>query len=126
MKRIIIEGLKWISILYFVLCLLSLLLYIIADLPDLQEVGRLKHGCYKTDALLPYVECKGYPLNTLVRFSLNLWYLPAFGIALFSAFPEGTLLGFVAWSPGIYLVWYWLQGRRLTRPNTITLRAGRR
>ncbi|ROS05536.1 hypothetical protein EDC56_1071 [Sinobacterium caligoides] len=124
MKRMIIEGLKWISILYFFLCLLSLSLYIIADLPSFEEVGHLKHGCYKTDALVPYVACKGYELNTLVRYSFNLWYQPVYGIFFLLAFPIGTLYGLAVWAPGIYLVWYWLRGRHLTKRVMNALRAG--
>ena len=123
MKRIIIEGIKWISISYFVLCLLSLSFYTIADLPSFEEVGHLEHGCYKTDALVPYVTCRGYELNTLVRYSFNLWYQPVYGVFFFPAFPIGTLYGLTVWSPGIYLVWYWLRGRYLTRRSKSTASA---
>ncbi|MGF6331425.1 hypothetical protein ABH909_004303 [Pseudomonas sp. BS3782 TE3695] len=83
-------------------------------LPTFEEVGRLKHGCYRTDALLPYVECRGFFAWPLVKVVLNLPYqivfVPMFAVYAASEFePRPFLLllslGILLWLPLIYLGW---------------------
>jgi hypothetical protein len=131
MKIKIIKILKWLSLGYLFLCLLSLSAYLIADLPTFSEVGHLQHGCYKTDALVPYVQCRGLPANALIKHALNFWYLPVYGIIFLFTFPFAVLsdgygypifslssliilsYGLIVLSPIGYLLWYGLKGRRL-------------
>ena len=82
-------------------------------LPTFEEVGHLKHGCYRTDAMLPYVECRGFFAWPLAKVVLNLPYqavlLPMLGVEVASEFdPRGFLLlglGILLWLPVIYLGW---------------------
>ena len=115
MKTTIINGFKWLSILYITLCTISFLFFTISDLPSFNEVGHLKNGCYTSNALLPYVECKGLKLNSLIKFFYNLWYIPIFGLGFITYFPLGSFMGLVTWSPVFYIIWYWLKGRHLKK-----------
>ena len=83
-------------------------------LPTFEEVGPLKHGCYRTDALLPYVECRGSFAWSLAKVVLNLPYqvvfVPMFAVYAASEFePRPFLLllslGVLLWLPLIYLGW---------------------
>ncbi|MGF6400447.1 hypothetical protein ABH905_004113 [Pseudomonas frederiksbergensis] len=83
-------------------------------LPTFGEVGHLEHGCYRTDALLPYVECRGFFAWPLAKVALNLPYqvvfVPMFAVhAAFEFEPRPFLLlmslGVLLWLPLIYLGW---------------------
>ena len=98
-----------VSATYIVVLVVSLIL-IVTMIPRFEEVGHLEHGCYSTDALITYVECKGFPGHSFVKFIVNmpyqLIYLPVFGVTGFIHSPWLIVLAAIAWSPFVYFGWY--------------------
>ena len=115
-----IEKLKNISYLYVALVIISFLTSFVANFPSFDEVGHLQEGCYWTNALVGYIECRGLLANNLIEFFLNYWmkliYIVLF---LFSGWSlHLLLLALLMWSPIFYLVWYFVKGKHLSRKTT--------
>jgi hypothetical protein len=100
-------------------CLLMICVLAIVLMPAFREVGHLKHGCYLTDALVPYVECRGFLASAAVKFVLNLpfslLFAPMFGFYAAVHFHVGAfvLLGesIALWLPIAYLIWHGFRRR---------------
>lgn len=124
MKSTLITMLKRISIIYICMALLSFPVSILLQLPSKREVWPLQHGCYWTNALIGYIECKGLFINGIIEFPLNLWmqiiYAPMFavgGLMSGSAIIVFlTTITFIAlYFPLFYLIWYWFKGRHIIK-----------
>ncbi len=100
------------SSLYIALLILSVAL-IVLIIPRFEDVGHLERGCYLTDAMVPYVECRVFLGHKVVKFLVNLpyqlIYLPLFGVAGFMRAPWLIVLGILAWAPIGYFTWYLLK-----------------
>jgi hypothetical protein len=117
MNMKIIKILKLLSVLYVAIIFLSLMISTAMQFPSFEEVGHLKHGCYWRDALVPYIECRGLPLNEAVKSFLNLWILLLYS-GMFSLVSLRSLVSLLLLcSPILYLLWYWRKGRHLTKPS---------
>jgi hypothetical protein len=90
------------SILTWTLVVVSVVVNILW-VPNFAQVGHLAYGCYQTDALLSYVECKGFALAPITSTFLTLPYLLPFGPVLILFNP---ILGIPLWFFLLYLVWY--------------------
>ena len=106
------KALFSISAVYLITLIISVLLIALA-LPRFEDVGHLQQGCYLTDAMVPFVECRGYFGHSFVKVIINmpfqLLYLPVFGVmGLFRA-PWLIFLAVFAWSPIFYFIWYLLK-----------------
>ena len=114
MLRKTIKILKLLSISYVAAMVLSFVVSVAMQFPPFEEVGHLEQGCYWTDALVPYIQCRGLFLNGPVKFFLNLWMLVPYA-AIFATTSLRALAYFLfTCSPVIYLLWYWIKGRHLT------------
>ncbi len=71
--------------------------------PSFKDVGHLKVGCYLTDALWFYVECRGFALSSLASFLLSLPYALWLGLVLFLWSP---ILAFPLWFFLLFPAWY--------------------
>ena len=115
MKIKIIKFFKLLAYLYVIVIFLSLIVSVSVQLPSFEEVGHLKEGCYWTDALVPYIECRGLILNGGVKFFINFWMYIIYSAMFSFTSIYGVLYFLLLWSPLLYLVWYILKGRHLTR-----------
>ena len=106
--------------LYFALVLLDVLLISLV-IPSYGKVGNLEHGCYLTDALVPYVKCVGFFGSKFAFWILNLpfslIFWPMFGVVTFFTTPLLLFGGILLWLPLLYLLW--------VRICTLTLRSTR-
>ena len=97
-----------ISTVYLIVLLVSVLA--VLAISPFEDVGHLEQGCYLTDAMVPYVECRGFFGHSLLEFIFNmpflLLYLPVFGAMAFLRAPWLIFLAVFAWSPIIYFIWY--------------------
>jgi hypothetical protein len=97
------------SAVYLITLLISVLLTAFS-IPRFEGVGHLEQGCYLTDAMLPYVECRGFLGHSIVKFIFNLpfqlLYLPIFGVINFLRAPWLIFLALFAWLPIAYCIWY--------------------
>jgi len=97
------------SVAYLVTLFITVLLSVFA-IPRFEDVGHIEQGCYLTDAMLPYVECRGFLGHSIVKFIFNLplqlLYLPVFGVISILRAPWLILLALFAWLPIIYFIWY--------------------
>jgi hypothetical protein len=78
-------------------------------LPKFEEVGHLKNGCYQTDDIIMYVECKGVFLNPVVSLTINFFFQLYFNLAFLAFYEAEALLyvfAFLAWLPMYYLLTY--------------------
>ena len=71
--------------------------------PSFEEVGHLAKGCYRTDALWFYVECRGFALSAVVSKLLTLPYLVWLGPGLLLLNP---LAAVPLWFLLLFPVWY--------------------
>ena len=98
-----------ISAVYLIALLISVLLIALA-IPRFEDVGHLDQGCYLTDAMVPYVECRGYFGHSIVKIIINmpfqLLYLPVSGVIGFLRAPWLIILAIFSWSPIVYFIWY--------------------
>lgn len=94
------------------LLILAICTLVIFFLPTFEEVGHLDVGCYLRDAMLPYVDCVGFPGSRLAYYIVNLplflIFLPVAGVLTFLRAPWLILVALLIWSPIVYLVWYGL------------------
>jgi len=105
---------SWAYVGLLMVCVLALVL-----MPTFREVGHLKHGCYLTDALVPYVECRGFLASSVVKFVLNLpfslLFAPMFGFYAAVHFHVGAFAllvkSFALWAPIAYLIWHGFRRR---------------
>ncbi len=124
MKAKIIKTLKVLSFSYIAIIVLSFVVSIAMQFPPFEEVRHLQHGCYWTDALVPYIQCRGLLLNGVVMLFLNFWMI-LFYSGMFSLFSLRSLIySLLLYSPIIYLLWYWLKGRYLTNHSSGTPQSG--
>ena len=97
-----------ISAVYLITLIVSVLA--ILAIPRFEDVGHLEQGCYLTDAMVPYVECREFFGHSLIKFIFNmpfqLLYLPVFGVIGFLRAPWLIFLAVFAWSPIVYFIWY--------------------
>ena len=118
MQKKLIILLKNISLIYVGLFLLSFILAFSIPLPyfDFGDVG-LQKGCYWTndDFIVDYIECRGLPINGLVKFFLNFWLRLVASAALAFHFTEAAYSTLLYWSPLFYLLWYAIKGRHLIK-----------
>ncbi len=115
MKLKFIKTLKYICILYLVLVSMSFILSIVLQFPSFEEVGHLTIGCYWTDALVPYIECRGLILNKIIKIFLNLWMYIIY-IGMFSVYSFRAAIFFLLLcSPIIFLVWHWYKERHIAK-----------
>jgi len=110
-----IKILRNISYAYLFLVGLSATISLAAQFPSFKEVGHLDQGCYWTDALVVYIECRGLFANETIKFFLNYWMQMVY-IVMFSVYLLPLPVALLMWSPILYLIWYFLKGRHLTRP----------
>ena len=120
MKKKLIILLKNISLIYVGLFLLSLILAFSIPLPyfDFGEVVDLQKGCYRTndDFIVDHIECRGLPINGLVKFFLNFWMRLLVPLPFVFLFPVEVAHDILLyWSPLFYLLWYAIKGRLLTK-----------
>ncbi|NET76540.1 hypothetical protein [Okeania sp. SIO1F9] len=119
MKKKLIILLKNISLIYVGLFLLSLIFAFSIPLPyfDFGEVVDLQKGCYRTndDFIVDHIECRGLPINGLVKFFLNFWMRLVVSAALAFHLTEAAYSTLLYWSPLFYLLWYAIKGRHLTK-----------
>ena len=112
-----IEKLRNICYLYVALVILSFLTSFVANFPSFDEVGHLQEGCYWTNALVSYIECRGLLANDLIKFFLNYWMQLIYTV-MFSVYPHIFLLALLMWSPMFYLIWYFAKGKYLSKKKT--------
>ena len=104
-KISVFEILKNVTRIYVALILLSYGVAIIF-LPDFHDFNHQNPGCYWTDALLPYIECRGDFYSVFLKMFLNSW-------------------GFIIYAPLLIITWliFWL--RQITvRPRKLEMRKG--
>ena len=98
-----------ISTAYLVTLLISILMIVLV-IPRFEDVGYLNQGCYVTDAMVTYVNCKGFFGSKIVKLIINipyqLIYLPIFGVLSIIRAPWLIFIALFAWTPIIYFVWY--------------------
>ena len=98
-----------ISSVYLVLLLISIVL-MVTTIPRFEDVGHVEQGCYFTDAMVSYVQCRGFFGHSIVKFILNmpyqLIYLPMFGVLGFIRAPWLIFLAILAWAPIVYFMWH--------------------
>jgi hypothetical protein len=124
MKLKIINILKLLSLTYIAVISLSFIVSIALQLPSFREVGHLKEGCYWTDALVPYIQCRGLLLNDAIKYFLNFWMRIMY-TGMFSILSPWLALYFLLYcSPIFYLFWYWIKGRHLTSLSSGTPQSG--
>lgn len=92
-----------------VICLVTLLL-----LPSFHQARDVGAGCYLTNAMFPYAECRGFGASGAVALILNIpyvaVYLPVFGVAalkelqVYGLVP--VMVGVLLWVPVVYLGWH--------------------
>lgn len=107
-SRYVLLRISWTYVGLLVACILALFV-----MPTFEEVGHMKRGCYLTDALVPYVECRGFPASPVVKFVLNLpfslLFAPMFGFYAAVHLHAGAIpllaTGLALWAPIAYLVW---------------------
>ena len=75
----------------------------VAFVPTFAQVGHLKVGCYLTDALWFYVECRGFSLSALTAFFLSLPYTLWMGPVLLMWAP---LIAVPLWFVLLLPAWY--------------------
>ena len=109
-----IFSLKNLSLLYIALVALSFIVSVLLMLPGHGDVLHPYQGCYWTDALVPYIECRDIVANEAVKFFLNYWMYMLY-IILFSVYLLPIPLAVLMWSPIVYLLWYFIKGRHLIR-----------
>ncbi len=101
------------------LFLLSLIFAFLIPLPyfDFGEVVDLQKGCYRTndDFIVDHIECRGLPINGLVKFFLNFWMRLVVSAVLAFHVTEAAYSTLLYWSPLFYLLWYGIKGRHLTK-----------
>ena len=124
MKVKTIKMLKLLSVFYVAVISLSFVISMAMQFPSFEEVGHLQDGCYWTDALVPYIQCRGLLLNEVVKSFLNFWMLLLYS-GMFSLNSLRSLIySLLLYSPIIYLLWYWLKGRHLTNHSSGTPLSG--
>jgi len=100
---------------YLILIAFSCLMYFSGLIPSFDDVGHLAYGCYKTNAMLPYIECRGLFLNSVIRYLMNLWF-PILWAILYIQHDMRFLPTIIYNSlPFIYITWYILKGRHLIK-----------
>ena len=116
------KALFSLSVVYLITLLISVLLTCFV-IPNFEDVGHLKQGCYLTNAMLPYIECREFIGYSIAKFVFNLplqlLYLPVFGVISFLKAPWLIFFAVFAWSPIFYFIWYLIK-----QPKIITKRLG--
>lgn len=105
-----IKILRNFSYIYIGFVVLSFVISWAADFPHLSQVEQLHNGCYWTDALVPYIECRGLFANGLIRFFLNYWMQMIY-MVIFSIYLVVLPIAILMWSPIGYLIWYHIKGK---------------
>lgn len=108
-----IKILRNLSYLYIGMVVLSFLISWIAHFPSFEQVGHLQNGCYWTDALVPYIECRGLFANGFIKFFLN-YLMQMIYMVMFSVYLVALPIAILMWSPVGYLIWYHIKGKNLT------------
>ncbi len=104
MKHVILK----LSIAYLVA--MALCIAVLTSLPSWRQARDLEHVCYGTNAMIPVVECKGFPtvIEWVLNFPLLAVYLPIAGLDSIRNFQAQGLLflagGLLIWFPVFYLV----------------------
>ncbi len=80
-------------------------------IPHFSEVGDLKRGCYRTDALFFYVECNGFAYDDVMGLMLTLPYLLWLSVV---AFPWDLRIDIPMWFFLLFPAWYTWSRRRRT------------
>lgn len=65
---------------------------------------RIGFGCFWTDALVFYIECRGLPANTLIGLFLDYWMSMIY-VVIFSVYIWPIPIALLMWSPVIFLLW---------------------
>lgn len=107
----------------YILLLLIAVVLMVTVIPRFEDVGHLEQGCYFADAMVSYVQCRGFFGQSIVKFILNmpyqLIYLPMFGVLGFIRAPWAILLAILAWAPIVYFMWHLIK-----QPNKSLNRIG--
>mgnify|MGYP001596991057 FL=1 len=123
------RGLLWISCICVAMLAVCLAIWLM--LPSFEHARNSETACYWTDALVVYIECRGFSGHATIQGALNLpllmFYYPIFGIIpILSGDPSAMIvgvstfvLGVSLWLPPIYVLWYLLARRRKRRELSI-------
>jgi hypothetical protein len=109
-SRRVAATLFYVSVLYC--CLVALAIAINAlFIPSFDEVGHLTNGCYKTDALVIYIECRGFFGAEVMSQFLTVPWLLVLGPALLLLNP---IYAIALWVPVVYPGYYLFRIRRVS------------
>jgi hypothetical protein len=122
------RRLFWISCICVVMLAVCVAIWFM--LPSFEHARNSVSACYWTNALVVYVECRGFSGHATIQGALNLpllmFYFPIFGVVILSGDPSSMIIGvsmFVLgvsmWLPPVYVLWYLLACRGKGRDRSI-------